>query len=235
VVNSYAYSGNVTDGYYLDNLVTEASYFVNQGYSPYAAAGIAGATAGESSGNPEAVGSGGAGLIGWTPPGKAAPYQPIVTGDPTQDFAVQLPDVAYYNQQQGPQAMQDLQQQTNPVAAADIYSQEFERPLVTDSDVRPDVANYVYNSITGKPTAFTTAADKNTGSGPTANPGNVSLGTATLTSFNPLNPASWISSDMWERVGLVIFGALLVLVGVFMLAGKQTIKIASTAAEAGAV
>lgn len=235
VAANYGYSGTVTDGYYLDNLVAEASYLVNQGYSPASAAGVAGASAGESSGNPEAVGSGGAGLIGWTPPSKAAPYQPIVTGNPTQDFDTQLPDVLYYNNQQGQQANADLQQQTDPVAAADIYSQEFERPLVTDSDVRPDVARYVYDKLTGKPTAFTTASDKNTGSGPTASGGNVSLGTATLTSFNPLNPTTWLSSDTWERVGLVIFGALLVIVGVFMLAGKQTIKIATTAAEAGAV
>lgn len=41
-----------------------------------------------------------------------------------------------------------------------------------------------------------------------------------------------ISTDMLERLGLIIFGALLIIVGVFMLAGKQTIHIASTAAKA---
>lgn len=232
---SYQYSSTTQGGYYLDNLVTEAAYMMSLGYSAAAAAGVAGASAGESSGSPEAVGSGGAGLIGWTPPTKAAPYQPIVTGNPSRDFDAQLVDVAYYNQQQGAQANADLEQQTDPVAAADIYSQEFERPLVTDSDVRPNVARYVYDSLTGKPTAFTTAADKNTGSGPTSAPTNSALGTATLTSFNPLNPVSWVSSDTWERIGLVIFGALLVIVGVFMLAGKTTIKIAKDAGEAAAV
>lgn len=77
----------------------------------------------------------------------------------------------------------------------------------------------------------------------TATPGNVNAssqntptgsGNPSGGGFNPLNPASWISTDTWERLGLILFGAILVLVGVYMLAGKQTIKIASTAAKAAA-
>lgn len=44
------------------------------------------------------------------------------------------------------------------------------------------------------------------------------------------NPA-----DMLERVGLVIFGALLILVGVWMLVGKQTFRVAVKGAEASAL
>ena len=72
-----------------------------------------------------------------------------------------------------------------------------------------------------------TPTDKNTNPPPPTN--------AQTTSFNPLNPASWVSPDMWQRIGLVVFGALLVLVGIFMLAGKTTIKVAGTAAKAAAI
>ena len=37
---------------------------------------------------------------------------------------------------------------TNPVEAADFYSQHFERPAVTDSDVRAGVAESVYSELT---------------------------------------------------------------------------------------
>jgi len=36
---------------------------------------------------------------------------------------------------------------TDPTSAADYYSQNFERPAVTDSDVRPSTATSVYNSL----------------------------------------------------------------------------------------
>lgn len=129
------------------NLVTIAQYLESNGYSANAAAGIAGTVAGESGGNPESVGSGGAGLIGWTPPSKAYPYQPIVTGHPNTDFQHQLRDMLYYNEQQGSGAMAALQSAPSPVAAADVYSSQFERPAVPYSDVRSSVANSVYNAL----------------------------------------------------------------------------------------
>jgi hypothetical protein len=36
---------------------------------------------------------------------------------------------------------------TNPVYAADFYSQRFERPAVTNSDVRSSVAWSVYDNL----------------------------------------------------------------------------------------
>lgn len=219
------------DGYYINNLVMVAEYLMAHGYSPAAASGVAGAVAGESSGNPESVGSGGAGLIGWTPPSKAAPYQPIVSGDAQRDFNYQLADIVTYNQQQGMDALNQLNAQTNPVAASDYYSQNFERPLITDSDVRPGVANYVYDKVSGLPT---------TGNLSQGTPGDVNTTSpnAQLTSFNPLNPLSWLNlfssgshvTDYLERFGLIVFGGALILVGIWLLAGKQTIKIATTAA-----
>lgn len=228
----FAFDPTTTDGYYADNLVELASYLMQHGYSAAAAAGVAGAAAGESSGDPEAVGTGGAGLIGWTPPSKAAPYQPIVSGNDQRDFNYQLADIVQYNSQQGMDDLQQLNAQTDPVKAADYYSQVFERPLVTDSDVRPAVANYVYDKVSGLPTTgtLTSTTPTDTNTNPTSN--------ITTTSFNPLNPASWLGllggsgkfTDYLERFALVVFGGALILIGVWMLAGKQTIQIASTAA-----
>jgi Phage tail lysozyme len=221
---TYPVDQTVQDGYYANNLVVLAEYLMAHGYSPEGAAGVAGAAAGESGGDPESVGTGGAGLIGWTPPSKASPYQPIVTGDAQTDFDYQLADVAQYNDDQGASNLQTLNAQTDPVKAADYYSQVFERPKITDSDVRPSVANYVYDKISGLPTTGTlTPTDKNTGSDSGGTP-------AQTTSI--LNPVSDVLSALGGksfrndlmRFGLIVFGGALVLVGVFMLVGKQTIK-----------
>lgn len=91
-----AVSQQVTGGYYMANLVALARWLMTQGYSRAAAAGIAGTVAGESGGSPESVGSGGAGLIGWTPPSSAAPVTPIVTGNWQRDWDVQLQDLLRY-------------------------------------------------------------------------------------------------------------------------------------------
>jgi tryptophan 2,3-dioxygenase len=123
-----------------------AEFLVRNGYSNAAAAGIAGCIAGESSFNPEAVGSGGAGLIGWTPPSSAKPNPNIVTGNPTADLQTQLTDILAYNQIWA-RYIPLLNAQTDPVAAADFYSQNFERPAVTDSDVRANVAQQVFQEL----------------------------------------------------------------------------------------
>jgi len=173
------------------NLVTIAQFLESNGYSANAAAGIAGTIAGESGGNPESVGSGGAGLIGWTPPSKAYPYRPIVTGHPNVDFQHQLQDILYYNEQQGSGAMAALQSAPNPVAAADVYSSQFERPLVPYSDVRPSVANSVYNALgSGK---------SSIGSSPSGGGGNVTL-TSTTTGAPP---GILVSFDRLLNTGMV--------------------------------
>jgi hypothetical protein len=214
----YPASSQIQDGYYINNLVTLAEYLMANGYSPIAASGIAGTVAGESAGNPESVGSGGAGLIGWTPPSKASPYQPIVTGNPQQDFDAQLADILTYNQQQGSGALTQLNAQTTPLAASDYYSQVFERPKITDSDVRPGVANYVYDRVAGLPVtgALNTPGDVNTTSAP-----------ATTSSFEWYNPTTWASGlfDYLERFGLIVFGGALILVGIWMLTNRQAINI----------
>lgn len=129
------------------NEVAAAMYLVEHGYSKAAAAGVAACIAGESLGDPEAVGSGGWGLIGWTPqyPGEYQNLYP--TNNEPKDFAKQEPAILAYNSSNGNVAA--LNSITNPVDAAKHFSQSFERPLVTDSDVRADVATAVYKALGG--------------------------------------------------------------------------------------
>ena len=124
------------------NLLTVAKYMAANGYSKAAAAGIAACVAGESGGNPESVGSGGNGLIGWTPP-KAG----IVTGNATKDLETQLPLIIEYNNAQGSGLIHMLNSISDPVAAADFYSENFERPAVKDSDVRSSVATSIFSQL----------------------------------------------------------------------------------------
>jgi hypothetical protein len=133
-----------------NNLLAIGQYLVDNGYSKAAAAGIASCVDGESGGNPESVGSGGGGLIGWTPLGSAAPNANIVTGNASADMLTQLADILYYNSHEiGASQVAALNSQTDPVAAADYFSQHFEKPAVTDSDVRTSVAQQVFSELGG--------------------------------------------------------------------------------------
>lgn len=113
------------------NAKTIWDFLLGHGYSQDAAAGILGNIEQESGGNPEAGGPGNAGIIQWTPGSKAAPKQPIMTGNPQADLGAQLTDLLTYNNQQGASAMQALQAAGSPQAAALVYSQRFERPLAS--------------------------------------------------------------------------------------------------------
>lgn len=129
------------------NYLTIAHYLVQNGYSTAAAAGIVGCIAGESGGNPEAKQAGGTGegLIQWTP---GQSYGVPITGNATADLNAQLPMIISYNNAQGSGLVAMLNAQTNPVQAADFYSEHFERPAVPDSDVRAGVAESVYQQLT---------------------------------------------------------------------------------------
>jgi LysM repeat protein len=145
--DSSAVQSDISDGNYL---LAIGQYLVDNGYSKAAAAGIASCIDGESGGNPESEGSGGGGLIGWTPLGSALPNANIITGDASQDMMTQLADILYYNSHEiGQSAVNELNSQTDPVAAADFFSQGFERPAVTNSDVVPSVAEQVYSELGG--------------------------------------------------------------------------------------
>jgi Phage tail lysozyme len=98
------------------------SYLTAHGYTRFAAAGMAGNIFQESKGNPESVGTGGGGLIGWTPlpPG-------FVTGNPPADLRTQLAAILTYNQQWA-QYIPALNAAVSATQAADIYMNYFERP-----------------------------------------------------------------------------------------------------------
>jgi hypothetical protein len=138
---------DVASGNYL---LAVGQYLVENGYSDAAAAGVASCIYGESTGNPESVGTGGGGLIGWTPIGSAEPNPNIITGNASQDMMTQLGDLLYYNSGEiGQPLVEALNSQTDPVAAADFYSQNFEKPAVTDSDVVPSVAEQIFSALGG--------------------------------------------------------------------------------------
>jgi tail lysozyme len=129
-------------------LLAVGQYLVENGYSDAAAAGVASCVDGESGGNPESVGSGGGGLIGWTPIGSATPNPNIITGNAAQDMMAQLSDLLYYNSSEiGQSLVTQLDGISDPVAAADFFSQNFEKPAVLDSDVVPSVAEQIYSEL----------------------------------------------------------------------------------------
>jgi hypothetical protein len=144
---SAAVATDIANGNYV---LAIGQYLVDNGYSAAAAAGVASCVDGESGANPESEGDGGGGLIGWTPLGSAQPDSNIITGDASADMMTQLADILYYNADEiGQSAVSELNSQTDPVAAADFYSQNFEKPAVTDSDVVPSVAETVYADLGG--------------------------------------------------------------------------------------
>jgi hypothetical protein len=97
------------------------TFLTAHGYSGNAAAGIAGNIYAESGGNPESVGDGGGGLIGWTPlPGG------YVTGNPAADLQTQLTAILTFNQIWA-QYIPTLNAAGSPAQAADIYVTDFER------------------------------------------------------------------------------------------------------------
>jgi LysM repeat protein len=153
--SSSSSSGSVTAEVQQDvangnNLLAIGQFLVGNGYSKAAAAGIASCIDGESQGNPESVGDGGGGLIGWTPLSSAQPNANVITGNVEQDMLTQLNDILFYNSNEiGQSQVNQLNSISDPVAAADFYSQNFERPAVTDSDVVPSVAQQVFSELGG--------------------------------------------------------------------------------------
>ena len=114
-------SCNLSSGLLPENVSAIVSFLLANGYSDNAAAGIAGNIYQESKGDPEAVGDGGGGLIGFTP--LPAGY---VTGNATTDLQTQLAAVLTYNQIWS-SYLPALNSAASPADAADIYVTDFER------------------------------------------------------------------------------------------------------------
>lgn len=110
------------------------TFLTGHGYSGNAAAGIAGNIYQESGGNPESVGDGGGGLIGWTP--LPAGY---VTGNPAADLQTQLSAILRFNQIWA-QYISTLNAAGSPAQAADIYVTDFERAGIPAYGTREEAA-----------------------------------------------------------------------------------------------
>ncbi|MGP7999925.1 MAG: phage tail tip lysozyme [Streptosporangiaceae bacterium] len=113
------------------------TFLTAHGYSANAAAGIAGNIYQESGGNPESVGDGGGGLIGWTPlPGG------YVTGNPAADLQTQLSAILTFNQIWA-QYIPALNAAGSPAEAANIYVTDFERAGIPAYGTREAAAEAV--------------------------------------------------------------------------------------------
>ena len=113
------------------------SFLMAHGYTGLAAAGVAGNIYQESKGNPESVGTGGGGLIGWTPLPSG-----FVTGNPTADLQFQLSALLTYNQQWAAY-LPALNAATSATDAAYIYMIDFERPGIPAAGNREAAAEAV--------------------------------------------------------------------------------------------
>jgi Phage tail lysozyme len=126
--NSYLLPANVT---------TIVNFLLANGYSDNAVAGMAGNIYQESKGDPESIGMGGGGLIGFTPLPSG-----YVTGNPTADLQTQLSAILTYNQ--GWSAyIPALNDAPNPAYAADIYVTDFERAGIPMASTREASAEAV--------------------------------------------------------------------------------------------
>lgn len=138
---------NASSGSASQNYLTVAKFLTSNGYTPQAAAGIAGCIAGESSGNPEAIGDEGTsfGII----QEHGVQYSGLVTGNASADLSSQESALLAYNNAQGAGLVAMLNSIADPVQAAYFYSEHFERPAVKDSDVVTSVASSVYSQLIG--------------------------------------------------------------------------------------
>jgi hypothetical protein len=120
-----------------ENVTAIVNFLIRSGYSHNAAAGIAGNMYQESKGDPESVGMGGGGLIGFTP--LPAGY---VTGNPSADLQRQLAAVLTYNQIWA-SYLPELNAAATPAAAAAIYVTDFERAGIPAASTREASAEAV--------------------------------------------------------------------------------------------
>ncbi len=120
-----------------ENVTAIVSFLIANGYSHNAAAGIAGNIYQESKGDPESVGMGGGGLIGWTPLPSG-----FVTGNPAADLQTQLNAILTFNQEWA-SYIPALNAAATPAAAADIYVTDFERAGIPAASTREASAQAV--------------------------------------------------------------------------------------------
>lgn len=123
--------GNVTSGTVTQNGTTIYQYLRSNGYSPIQAAGAIASIYGESTWNPESEGTGGRGLIGWTP--ESTLPDSAFTGNPSADMAAQLPLILQFVSANGDSGAVALMNGASTVHdAAEIWGQKVERYGIDD-------------------------------------------------------------------------------------------------------
>jgi hypothetical protein len=132
-------SSDAASGDTVQNGTTIYKYLRSAGYKPIQAAGATAAIYGESSWNPEAVGTGGAGLIAWTPPSTMTKYgatcKAAGIGNKTaqQDFDSQLPAILSYVSQTGASSAVSMMAGASTVTqSAEIWGQKVEKYGIDD-------------------------------------------------------------------------------------------------------
>jgi hypothetical protein len=132
-------SSDAASGDTVQNGTTLYKYLRSAGYSPIQAAGATASIYGESSWNPEAVGTGGAGLIAWTPPSTMTKYGAtchaagIGSNTTQQDFDSQLPAILSYVSQTGASSAVSMMAGASTVnQAAEIWGQKVEKYGIDD-------------------------------------------------------------------------------------------------------
>jgi Phage tail lysozyme len=124
------------------NYRTIASFLASNGFTKFAAAGVAGNVDAESGGNPEILeigGGGGGGLIQWTP------YPPgYITGNVQQDLMTQLNAILSWGGGPG-----IVNRASSPSNAAELYQDYYEKPanLSASLPTRMSSANAVYKAM----------------------------------------------------------------------------------------
>jgi Phage tail lysozyme len=126
-----AAAGPATAGGQLQNGTTIYKYLRANGYTPMMAAGAVASMWGESSLNPESQGTGGRGLIGWTPASSLP--DSAYTGNAANDMSAQLPLILQFVSANGDESYVQMMAGASTVtAAAQIWDQHVERAGIDD-------------------------------------------------------------------------------------------------------
>lgn len=154
------------------------TYLLNNVFDGHkiAAAGATASIWGESGWNPESVGTGGNGLIGWTPPRPG-----IVTGNKQRDLDKQLPMIKQFISQSGDEGViREMMGATSILQAANLWGKGVERYGINDVHSEGlTLAKQIMNSVSaGKDSVANTAKGKGTkgGGGSLANKKHLALG-----------------------------------------------------------
>jgi hypothetical protein len=131
------------------NAKTIYQFLRTSGYSAYAAAGAVASMDGESTLNPESVGSGGCGLMGWNLPatsgsnnittyGGTCQAAGVGNGTPGGDLGSQLQAILRYVSANGMSgAVTLMNSATSVTSAAYIWQNQVEKPSASSPDVHP--------------------------------------------------------------------------------------------------